>query len=218
MRIGIGSRRASDCNISCCRPGARLCTIFDIAIDRKLNCQVLSSTRPSLDCGGRNCAVMSASNSPQGHHAPGSDHGQGPPRKKMRKGTRSCIECRRRKIKCTFEPGRTSICNECFARGSTCIDQEHGDVSSFTTHSSTSQQKDEQNATLKERVNFLEDLVKQVLDRLPENNNTAAVAASAAVAAGVTARTQVSASPGMQEDAQAGKHLTRTREQHANRI
>lgn len=90
----------------------------------------------------------------------------------MRKGTKSCIECRRRKIKCTFEPGRTSICNECFARGSTCIDQEHGDISSLTNHSGSSASKDEQNTALKERVTYLEDLVKQVLDRLPEKNGS----------------------------------------------
>ena len=88
------------------------------------------------------------------------DHAHGPPRKKMRKGTKSCLECRRRKIKCTFEPGRTAICNECYARGSTCIDQEHGDIQSYT------QQTAEQSSySLRERVTQLEGLVKQVLGR-----------------------------------------------------
>lgn len=134
---------------------------------------------------------MSSSGSPQGFYAPGSDHSQGPPRKKMRKGTKSCIECRRRKIKCTFEPGRTSICNECFARGSTCIDQEHGDVSSFSNTTSTLQQKEEQNTALKERVTYLEDLVKQVLDRLPEKD-------------GSPSSPQRAQSQSLQADAQAG--------------
>lgn len=80
----------------------------------------------------------------------------------MRKGTKSCIECRRRKIKCTFDAGRPSICNECHTRGSTCIDQEHGDISVFNSNSTT-----EQNASLKERVSYLEDLVKQVLHKMP---------------------------------------------------
>lgn len=116
---------------------------------------------------------MSNSGTPPDHGSHhGADHAQGPPRKKMRKGTKSCIECRRRKIKCTFEPGRTSICNECFARGSTCIDQEHGDISSFTAPSNNPTSKDEQNSALKERVTYLEDLVKQVLDRLPEKNGS----------------------------------------------
>lgn len=118
----------------------------------------------------------------------------------MRKGTKSCIECRRRKIKCTFEPGRTSICNECYARGSTCIDQEHGDISGFTNHSTASPAKDDQNTTLKERVNFLEDLVKQVLDRLPDKSDGTV----AAVAAAVGNDRQANVSPTMHEDAQAG--------------
>lgn len=108
---------------------------------------------------------MSASASPAGHYG---DHNQGPPRKKMRKGTKSCIECRRRKIKCTFEPGRTSICNECFARGSTCIDQEHADANALNTNTNALQQKEAQNSALQERVTYLEDLVKQVLNRLPD--------------------------------------------------
>ena len=86
----------------------------------------------------------------------------------MRKGTKSCLECRRRKIKCTFEPGRTQICNECYARGSTCIDQEHGDIQSYT------QQTVEQSSySLRERVTQLEGLVKQVLHRLPEGQEAA---------------------------------------------
>lgn len=92
-----------------------------------------------------------------------SDHAQGPLRKKMRKGTKSCLECRRRKIKCTFEAGRPACCNECYARGSTCIDQEHGDMQTYAA--STSEQS---SYSLRERVSQLEDLVKQVLHRLPE--------------------------------------------------
>lgn len=84
----------------------------------------------------------------------------------MRKGTKSCLECRRRKIKCTFEPGRTAVCNECFARGSTCIDQEHGDIQTYT------QQSVEQSSySLRERVTQLEGLVKQVLYRNPDGQS-----------------------------------------------
>lgn len=81
----------------------------------------------------------------------------------MRKGTKSCLECRRRKIKCNFEPGRTAVCNECYARGSTCIDQEHADVQALNQPIS-----DQSSYSLRERVSQLEDLVKQVLNRLPE--------------------------------------------------
>jgi len=96
-----------------------------------------------------------------------SDHSQGPPRKKMRKGTKSCLECRRRKIKCTFESGRPAICNECYARGSTCIDQEHGDIHSYMQNTS-----EQSSYSLRERVSQLEDLVKQVLHRLPEKGGS----------------------------------------------
>ena len=147
---------------------------------------------------------MSNSVSPQSYSAHGSAEASGPPRKKMRKGTKSCIECRRRKIRCTFEEGRTSICNECFARGSTCIDQEHADAISFTNPPSVLQQKDDQNAVLKDRVTYLEDLVKQVLERLPEKNGTAT--------ATVTPPSSTEDRSSIQADAQAGRSNSRPRE------
>jgi hypothetical protein len=102
------------------------------------------------------------------------DQNQGLPRKKMRKGTKSCLECRRRKIKCTFEAGRPAVCNECYARGSTCIDQEHGDVTAYTQPTP----EPSSSYSLRERVSQLEDLVKQVLHRLPERETNTERAAS----------------------------------------
>ncbi|KAF1949362.1 hypothetical protein CC80DRAFT_376812, partial [Byssothecium circinans] len=55
-------------------------------------------------------------------------------RKKMRKGTRSCFECRRRKIRCIFPNDNPDVCSECFARGSRCIDQEHADPEVVVDH------------------------------------------------------------------------------------
>ena len=52
------------------------------------------------------------------------------PKKKMRKGTHSCISCRRRKIRCVFLPD-AQTCNDCLSRGSQCIDQESADASAF---------------------------------------------------------------------------------------
>ncbi|KAJ6788519.1 hypothetical protein PWT90_01633 [Aphanocladium album] len=43
-------------------------------------------------------------------------------RRQLRKGTRSCTECRRRKIRCIFSPGKT-VCVHCSLRGCRCIDQ-----------------------------------------------------------------------------------------------
>lgn len=106
-----------------------------------------------------------------------SDHVQGPPRKKMRKGTKSCLECRRRKIKCTFEPGSTAVCKECYARGSTCIDQEHGDLQAVNSVAVT-----DQTYSLRERVTQLEGLVKEVLNRLPNGGDRSSSASSSAAA------------------------------------
>ncbi|GLA81344.1 hypothetical protein AtubIFM56815_004988 [Aspergillus tubingensis] len=45
-------------------------------------------------------------------------------RRKVRKGTRSCWECKRRKVRCIFSSSSNTICNNCRRRGSTCISQE----------------------------------------------------------------------------------------------
>lgn len=45
-------------------------------------------------------------------------------RRKVRKGTHSCWECKRRKMKCIFESPSNSICNGCQQRGCKCISQE----------------------------------------------------------------------------------------------
>ncbi|PYI05402.1 hypothetical protein BO78DRAFT_461951 [Aspergillus sclerotiicarbonarius CBS 121057] len=48
-------------------------------------------------------------------------------RRKVRKGTRSCWECKRRKVRCIFSPPTSLICDHCRRRGSSCISQEHPD-------------------------------------------------------------------------------------------
>lgn len=62
------------------------------------------------------------------HVAPSHDaHGQ-VKRRKVRKGTHSCWECKRRKMKCRFDPRIASTsCNGCQRRGSPCISQEFPD-------------------------------------------------------------------------------------------
>lgn len=87
------------------------------------------------------------------------DNDDQPRVKRMRKGTKSCAECRRRKIKCIYEPTRPDICRDCFERGSTCIDQEHAD------HQSGKGASDQ---SLKGRVSQLEDLVKSLVGKLDE--------------------------------------------------
>ncbi|KAF2096867.1 hypothetical protein NA57DRAFT_14363, partial [Rhizodiscina lignyota] len=45
-------------------------------------------------------------------------------RRKIRKGTKSCWECKRRKIRCTFIASTESRCDGCRSRGTKCIGQE----------------------------------------------------------------------------------------------
>ncbi|KAK4172668.1 hypothetical protein QBC36DRAFT_70845 [Triangularia setosa] len=53
-----------------------------------------------------------------------------PPRKKLRvrKGTKSCWECKRRKVRCIFSAATSDVCDGCERRRSTCISQEFPDV------------------------------------------------------------------------------------------
>ncbi|PYH91337.1 hypothetical protein BO71DRAFT_486382 [Aspergillus ellipticus CBS 707.79] len=57
---------------------------------------------------------------------PGSAHPT-PKRRRVRKGTFSCWECKHRKRRCKFEPASSPICVYCRSHGSPCISQEHAD-------------------------------------------------------------------------------------------
>lgn len=45
-------------------------------------------------------------------------------RRKVRKGTQSCWECKRRKVRCTFAPPRGVTCDGCKHRSILCVSQE----------------------------------------------------------------------------------------------
>jgi hypothetical protein len=53
---------------------------------------------------------------------PASSSARSPKRRKLRKGTVSCWECKRRKAKCTFSGH--AVCDGCIRRGTDCISQE----------------------------------------------------------------------------------------------
>ncbi|PVH95581.1 hypothetical protein DM02DRAFT_600670 [Periconia macrospinosa] len=59
-------------------------------------------------------------------------------RRKLRKGTHSCWECRRRKVKCTFASAEDAVCITCRRRGAQCASQttafDERLVSSLVTH------------------------------------------------------------------------------------
>ncbi|KAH9843463.1 Zn2/Cys6 DNA-binding protein [Teratosphaeria destructans] len=76
----------------------------------------MQSTAPSV---GRRCdpGASSADRNASTH---------GPARRKVRKGTKSCWECRRRKMKCVYAPLSTgTVCCGCQRRGSECVSQKY---------------------------------------------------------------------------------------------
>ncbi|OLN95476.1 putative transcriptional regulatory protein C11D3.11c [Colletotrichum chlorophyti] len=48
-------------------------------------------------------------------------------KRKVRKGTRSCWQCRKRKIRCEFASNEEQTCAGCKIRGTTCVSQEYTD-------------------------------------------------------------------------------------------
>ncbi|KAK1723629.1 uncharacterized protein BDZ83DRAFT_625649 [Colletotrichum acutatum] len=59
---------------------------------------------------------------------PVADSAPAPKRRKLRKGTQSCWECKRRKARCTFSPSTQNICDGCKRRGSDCVSQDVADA------------------------------------------------------------------------------------------
>jgi hypothetical protein len=76
-------------------------------------------------------------------------------RRKVRKGTSSCWECKRRKIKCTFAAPRDVTCDGCRRRGIMCTSQEFPRVVTPTPTSGTRQVGD--------RLGRVEALVEQLV-------------------------------------------------------
>ncbi|CAH0051839.1 unnamed protein product [Clonostachys solani] len=77
-------------------------------------------------------------------------------RRKIRKGTRSCWECKRRKIRCIFPSQDGTICNGCLRRRVPCVTQEMPeDLVPATTRSGGQQ--------LGERIARVEDFIKGFL-------------------------------------------------------
>jgi hypothetical protein len=55
------------------------------------------------------------------------EYGPEPKRRKVRKGTQSCWECRQRKVRCIFAATTNTICENCRRRGTACNSQEYSD-------------------------------------------------------------------------------------------
>ncbi|KAL7910615.1 hypothetical protein GGI35DRAFT_449210 [Trichoderma velutinum] len=85
-----------------------------------------------------------------------------PKRRKVRKGTRSCWECRRRKMKCIFGSPADTACISCKRRGAKCVDQQ------FPEQISTPLDRSLQ---MGDRVVRVEALVEQLLNKVSNDSD-----------------------------------------------
>ena len=74
-------------------------------------------------------------------------------RQRIRKGTFSCWECKRRKTKCEFKDGTGSICLSCQRRGTSCIGQEYADTSEHS------------DVGVEQRINHVESLANRFVQQ-----------------------------------------------------
>ncbi|KAL7812169.1 hypothetical protein V8C44DRAFT_329921 [Trichoderma aethiopicum] len=76
--------------------------------------------------------------------------------RRVRKGTRSCWECKRRKIRCSFQPGNSATCTWCISHNLVCVSQRFRDEASDASR----------NQSLDERMTRMENLLGRVLEKL----------------------------------------------------
>ncbi|OOF96773.1 hypothetical protein ASPCADRAFT_129841 [Aspergillus carbonarius ITEM 5010] len=91
------------------------------------------------------------------HFEPGTHVSPDPPakRRKIRKGTSSCWECKRRKIRCTFAANSDATCIGCQRRGSKCLSQEFPDEAGEEGH------------PIGDRIGRVEALINQLVKHTP---------------------------------------------------
>ncbi|KAI1113506.1 hypothetical protein F5Y14DRAFT_208027 [Nemania sp. NC0429] len=78
-----------------------------------------------------------------------------PKRRKVRKGTRSCWECRRRKIRCIYPSEDASICINCESRSANCVSQEFADEQAVTPDRRVTQ-----------RLGRVEEMLEKLVERI----------------------------------------------------
>ncbi|PSR90294.1 hypothetical protein BD289DRAFT_221325 [Coniella lustricola] len=88
-------------------------------------------------------------------------------RRKVRKGTRSCWECRRRKIKCHFGSQDDVICIGCKQRGTICRSQEFDD-------DNAPEPGQKSDPPLARRLDRLEQMMERIVDRIVPDEMAAA--------------------------------------------
>ncbi|KAI1819593.1 hypothetical protein F4861DRAFT_534321 [Xylaria intraflava] len=96
----------------------------------------------------------------------------GADRRRIRKGTRSCWECKRRKSKCTWSRSEGS-CDGCYHRGTRCIGQEFPDIEPAPHKKRGTDQWDD--ARLRRVETVLEELTRRVNPGNPRKRRVGAV-------------------------------------------
>ncbi|KAM0257733.1 hypothetical protein ACHAQJ_004184 [Trichoderma viride] len=91
-------------------------------------------------------------------------------RRKLRRGTTSCWECKRRKTQCHFEQGNSSICVSCKRRGCKCVPQNIDEKNLMLETADQRVQKRD----LREQMDHLETLVNRLV-HAPANKSSTRV-------------------------------------------
>ncbi|KAF2112524.1 hypothetical protein BDV96DRAFT_579851 [Lophiotrema nucula] len=91
-------------------------------------------------------------------------------RRKLRKGTRSCWECKRRKVKCTFAAEIDTVCLPCRRRKAKCVSQIFPDDVEFAQVGEEERAKDGDDVELNERMAKIERLVERLSDHAKVND------------------------------------------------
>jgi hypothetical protein len=84
-------------------------------------------------------------------------------RRKLRKGTRSCWECKRRKVKCEFSLPTDEVCINCRRRGSQCISQEFPEETSYP---------EDNHGHLEDRLLKVEALLSQLVKKVGQPDSS----------------------------------------------
>ncbi|KAF2800323.1 hypothetical protein K505DRAFT_320541 [Melanomma pulvis-pyrius CBS 109.77] len=78
-------------------------------------------------------------------------------RRKLRKGTKSCWDCKKRKVKCTFDATSDTVCIACRRRGAPCIGQDQPEEE-FQAHAEGNRDP------LLDRMQRVETLLEQLIE------------------------------------------------------
>lgn len=90
-------------------------------------------------------------------------------RKKVRRGTRSCWECRRRKMKCIFSSPADKTCSRCHRRGVKCVGQDYPEEITPSL---------DRSIQMADRIMRVEALVEQLLKKVPNDSPSASAPAA----------------------------------------